>query len=68
MKVFPITIKIYAEDEHEAENARHALGGFVDQLGQMGIMVTGNGIADGMARWDKNTFVKSRIIEHFKNK
>ena len=68
MKVYPITIKIYAEDEQEAERARHALGGFVDQLGQMGIMVTGNGIADGMARWDKNAFVKSRIIEHFKNK
>ena len=67
MKVFPITIKIYAEDEQEAENARHALGSFVDQLGQMGIPVTGNMIADGMARWDKNLFVKSKIIDHFKN-
>ena len=68
MKVFPITVKIYAEDEQEAERARHALGAFVDQMGQIGIMVTGNKIADGMSRWDKNVFVKSRIIEHFKNK
>ena len=67
MKVYPITIKIYAEDEQEAEKARHALGSFVDQLGEMGIMVTGNKIADGMARWDKNLFVKSKIIDHFKN-
>ena len=67
MKVFPITIKIYAEDEQEAERASHALGGFVDQLGQMGIPVTGNKIADGMSRWDKNAFVKSKIINHFKN-
>lgn len=68
MKVFPITIKIYAEDEQEAEKARHALGGFVDQMGQMGIMVTGEKIADGMSRWDKNAFVKSKIIDHFKEK
>ena len=67
MKVFSITIKIYAEDEQEAERARHALGGFVDQMGKMGVMVTGNKIADGMSLWDKNTFVKSKIINHFKN-
>ena len=67
MKVFPITIKIYAEDEQEAERARHALGGFVDRMGQMGIMVTGDRIADGMSRWDRNALVRSRIIDHFKN-
>lgn len=67
MKVFPITIKIYAEDEHEAEQARHALGGFVDRMGEMGIMVTGSKIADGMSRWDKNVFVRSKIIDHFKS-
>ena len=66
MKVFPITIKIYAEDEQEAEKARHALGGFIDQMGQIGIPVTGNKIADGVSNWDKNAFVKSRIINHFK--
>ena len=66
MRAFPITIKIYAADEQEAERARHALGGFVDQLGQMGIMVTGDRIADGMSRWDKNPLVKSQVIRHFK--
>ena len=66
MKVFPITIKIYAEDEQEAEKARHALGGFVDQLGQMGIMVTGNKIAQAVPKWDKNILVKNQIISHFK--
>ena len=66
MKVFPITIKIYAEDEHEAEKARHALGGFVDQLGEMGIMVTGEKIAQAVPKWDKNILVKNQIISHFK--
>ena len=67
MKVFPITINIYAEDEQEAEQARQALGNFIDQLGQMGIPVTGSKIAGGISRWDKNAFVKSQIINHFKN-
>lgn len=66
MKAFPITIKIYAENEQEAEQARRALGGFVDQFGQMGIAVTGKKIADAVSRWDKNNFVRSKIIEHFK--
>jgi len=66
MKVFPITIKIYAEDEQEAEQARHALGGFVDQLGEMGIMVTGSKIAMAVPKWNKNILVKNQIINHFR--
>ena len=68
MKVFPITIKIYAEDENEAEKARHALGSFVDQMGQMGIMVTGDKIAQAVPKWDKNIIVKNQIVNHFKDK
>ena len=66
MQAYPITIKIYAENEQEAEAARHALGGFVDALGKMGIPVTGDKIAEVAARWDKNPLIKSRIISHFK--
>lgn len=66
MKVFPITIKIYAEDEQEAEQARHALGSFVDQMGRMGIQVTGKKIAQAVPNWDKNLLVKNQIINHFK--
>ena len=66
MKVFPITIKIYAEDEQEAEQARHALGGFVNKMGEMGIMVTGSKIAQALPKWDKNPLVRSQVINHFK--
>ena len=38
----------------------------VDQMGQQGIAVTGNKIADGIARWQRNAFVKQQIINHFK--
>lgn len=66
MQVFPITIKIYAENEQEAEQARHALGGFVDQIGRHGLMVTGNKITAAVTRWEQNPFVKSQILKHFK--
>lgn len=66
MQAYPITIKIYAENEQEAEAARHALGGFVDELGRQGIAVTGSKIAEGISRWDKNPFIKSQIIKHFR--
>ena len=66
MQAYPITINIYAENEQEAEAARHALGGFVDALGKQGIPVTGNKIAEGVSRWDKNPFIKSQVIKHFK--
>lgn len=66
MNVYPITIKIYAADEQEAQQAQHALGRFVNNMGALGIPVTGNKIADGVSRWDKNPFVKSKIINHFK--
>lgn len=65
MKVFPITVKIYAEDEQEAERARKALGGFVDRMGEMGVMVTGDRIASGVPKWEKNPLVRSQVIKHF---
>jgi len=66
MNVYPISIKIYADDEQEAQLAQKALGQFVNDMGAMGIPVTGRKIADAIPRWNKNAYVKSRIIEHFK--
>ena len=68
MKVFPITIHIYAEDEQEAERARRALGAFVDDLGQMGLMVTGDRLATAVPKWKDNAIVRNRIISHFRKR
>ena len=68
MNVFPITIKIYAADEQEAQRAQQAMGQFVNDMGAMGIAVTGNKIAEAIPRWNKNPLVKNQIINHFKNK
>ena len=66
MNVYPITIKIYANDEQEAQRAQHALGQFVNEMGALGIPVTGNKIAEAVPQWNKNILVKNQIINHFK--
>lgn len=66
MNVYPITIKIYANDEQEAQRAQQALGQFVNDIGALGIPVTGDKIAEAVPRWNKNPIVKSQIINYFK--
>ena len=65
MNVFPITIKIYANDEQEAQLAQQALGQFVNDMGALGIPVTGSKVAEAVPRW-KHPFVKNQIINFFK--
>jgi len=66
MKVFPITVNIYAEDEQEAQRAQKVLGQFVNDMGHMGIAVTGRKIAEAVPRWNANNLVKQQIVNHFK--
>lgn len=65
-KVIPITVNIYAEDEQEALLAQKALGQFVNDMGHLGIPVTGRKIAEGIPKWQANSFVKQQVINHFK--
>lgn len=46
--------------------AQQALGQFVNDMGAMGIPVTGNKIAAAVPKWKQNAIVKAKIIEHFK--
>ena len=66
MNVYPITIKIYADDEQEAQLAQQALGQFVNDMGALGIAVTGKKVAEAVPRWNKNILVKNQIINFFK--
>lgn len=64
--VFPITVNIYAEDEQEAQMAQKALGQFVNDMGRMGIAVTGRKIAEAVPKWNQNPLVRQKVISHFK--
>ena len=66
MNVYPITIKIYANDEQEAQRAQQALGQFVNDMGALGIPVTGDKVAEAMPKWKDNALVRQHVINHFK--
>lgn len=66
MQGFEIKFNIYAEDEQEAMTARNAIISFIDAHARQGRAVTGKKIVDAVSRWDKNPFIKSKIIDFFK--
>ena len=63
---YEIKFNIYAESAEEAEKARAAIVGFISEQAQKGRAVTGNKIVSAVSQWDKNPFVKSKIIDFFK--
>ncbi|MBQ4377079.1 MAG: hypothetical protein II793_05245 [Bacteroidales bacterium] len=63
---YEIKFNIYAESEAEAEEARQAIIAFIASHAQQGRAVTGRKIAEAVAKWDKNPFVKNEIIKFFK--
>ena len=66
LAAYPISFQIYAHSAEEAEKARMALVAFIGMHAQAGRAVTGEKIAKAAANWDKNPFVKNRIIDYFK--
>ena len=63
---YEIRFNIYAESIEEAERARIAIINFISEQAKQGRAVTGNKIALAVSQWDKNSFVKSKIIDFFK--
>lgn len=63
---YEIKFNIYAENAEEAEKARVAIVGFINEHAQKGRAVTGNKIVNAISQWDKNPFVKNKIIDFFK--
>ena len=61
-----ITFNIYAGSDEEAERGRKAIIQFIGIMGQHGAKVSGNKIADAVARLNSTPFVASQIIRFFK--
>lgn len=65
-KIQQIHFNIYAEDELEAEKGRQAIIQFINIMGQHGAKVSGNKIADAVAKMQGSPFIVSQIIHFFK--
>lgn len=61
MKVFRITIPIYAESEDEAMMAQKALFDFVNAYREKNVAVTAKKISKAFNMLDNNVFVKTQI-------
>ena len=65
IKALPITFEVYAYDEQEVEHLRMAIVAFIGQHAQQGRAVTAEKAARAISNWDKNPFVKNKIIQYF---
>lgn len=63
---YPIQFNIYAESPEEAAMAQRAICDFISVHAKAGRAVTGKKIASALSQWESNAFVKSRIINFFK--
>ena len=61
-----ISFNIYADTDEEAEKGRKAIIQFINIMGQHGAMVSGEKIADAVAKLNSSPFVASQIIKFFK--
>lgn len=66
LKGFPLQFNIYAENEQEVEDCRTAIVAFIGLHASQCRAVTAKKVAQALSNWDKNPFVKGRIIEYFK--
>lgn len=66
IKALPISFEVYAYNEQEVEELRMAIVAFIGFHAQQGRAVTAQKAAHAIANWDKNPFVKNKVIDYFK--
>ena len=61
-----ISFNIYASSDEEAERGRKAIIQFINIVGQQGAKVSGDKIAEAVAKLQSSPFIASQIINFFK--
>ncbi len=65
IRVFPVTFEVYAYDAQEVEELRKAVVDFIAFHARRNLPILAGKAAEGIRAWDKNPFVRNRIIQHF---
>ena len=65
MRLYNVTIPVYADNEQDAQQAANALAAFVSEVKQQGRAVTAKGVADAASKWQRNAIVKNEILKQF---
>ena len=66
MEVRNISFNIYAKSDEEAERGRKAIIHIINTVGQHGGKVSGDKIAEAVARLNSSPFIATQIINFFK--
>lgn len=65
MRLYNITIPVYADSDEQAQQASEQLVQFVAEVKANGRAVTAKGMADAAGKWQSNALVKNEILRHF---
>jgi hypothetical protein len=65
MRLYNVTIPVYADSEQDAQQAANALAAFVSEVKQQGRAVTAKGVADAASKWQRNAIVRNEILKQF---
>jgi hypothetical protein len=65
MRLYNVSIPVYADNEQDAQQAANAIAAFVSEVKQQGRAVTAKGVADAASKWQRNAIVKNEILKQF---
>lgn len=65
IKVFPVSFEVYAYDKEEVEELRQAIVDFIAYHARRNLPILAGKAAKGIRNWDKNPFVRNKVIQHF---
>lgn len=66
MDIRKISFNIYADSDEEAERGRQAIITFINIIGQQGAKVSGNKLAEAIAKMQSTPFIATPVINFFK--
>ena len=65
MRLYNVTIPVYADNEEDAQRAANALAAFVSEVKTQGRAVTARGVTEAAGKWQRNAIVKNEILKYF---
>ena len=68
LKGLPITFNIYAESEEEIKTLHTVITEFIRVNAEQGRAVTAVKVTEALRGWEKNPFVRNRIISYLNGK
>lgn len=67
MQGYEVKFNIYAESQEEADAVSQAFKDIITENARQGVAVTAAKVNEAIRRWGGNTFLRTRIMNYFRN-